>query len=214
MTLFLALKVSIWLVLLQDPNAPAGAQLSREEAIMLYDEVANRLVEIGLTPRLSRIRVLKDFSPAAIRDAQDAEFRLYDLISWAGNKRGYLRRNRLIHFLTPRTLDGYMVGFSSGACTYKMRDSFTFKNLRTGKLFTRGGAVSYSTAQLANSLGQGRFQHSIVGALHEIGHDIGAEHVLSNTVMNPAAYAVFDEIGPLAWDQTSLSEIYQCLAPS
>lgn len=206
-----AIKISIWLVLVQGRAPVNDTQLDINGAMYVWHEIETHLRELGYEPRLRRFRVIKDPAPAIYSRLDLSEQRLSKFAEHAYSQR-WLRRNRAIHYITPRTLEGYMVGWSAGVCSYKAKRSFQFQ-LANGRMETRGGAVSYSTGQYKNIAGWARLEHSWHGALHEIAHDIGAGHVESKTVMNKDPLGVYNsQQTPLPWDVISVEQINQCLA--
>lgn len=205
-----AIKISIWLVLVQGRVPVNDTQLDINGARYVWFEVDRELRALGYDPHLMRFRVIKDPSPEQYSRLDLSQQRLSKFVEHAYNRR-WLRRNRVIHYITPRTIEGLMVGWSSGVCTYKKAKSFLFQ-LANGRMETRGGAVSYSTGQYKNTEGWARLEHSWHGALHEIGHDIGAGHVSSDTVMNTAALSIYQRLqSPLGWDDASVVQIKECL---
>lgn len=106
----------------------------------------------------------------------------------AGLARKRFTRRGIVHFLVPPVIqDGrkWMTGVSSMRCA---------------------SAVSYSVVENFNSKGEARWLHSISGAIHEIGHGLGADHVKSETVMNEGVlFLVQDKL--LDFDPASVQEI-------
>lgn len=206
-----AIKVSIWLVLVQGHPQVSDTQIDQNAALYIWSRVEQDLREQGFDPKLKRFRVIKDPWPLGWSFLWISQQRLSKFSEYAYSKK-WLRRDRAIHFITPRTLEGYMVGWSSGVCTYKSGRTFLFQ-LANGRFQRRGGAVSYSTAQFANISGQPRLEHSIEGVRHEIGHDIGAGHISSQTVMNPDPLGLREKFqSDLRWDEQSIEQINKCLA--
>lgn len=105
-----------------------------------------------------------------------------------------LRRNRIVHFVVPHSLNGYMVGAANNNCYRKNRLSY-----------------GYATAQEYNINGEYRLNHSALGAVHEIGHMMDADHVSSRSVMNTAVLHLYNQYGPLPWDKRSVKQINNCV---
>lgn len=206
-----AIKVSIWLVLVQGHPQVADTQLDQNAALYIWSRVADDLRAQGFDPRLRRFRVIKDPAPPSYSAFSMSQVRLSTFTNYAFGKR-WLRRNRAIHFITPRTIEGYMVGWSSGVCSYRNSKTFLFQ-LAAGRMEHRGGAVSYSTGQFRNIKGAPRLEHSAEAARHEIGHDIGADHISTATLMNPDPLGLYESFQhDLKWDRESLRQIFQCLS--
>lgn len=134
------------------------------------------------------VRLPKNRCARMAKDLKATHNRLFCLLRVARHR---FPREQVIHFLVPPIYqygEKWMAGVSVFQCE---------------------GSVSYSTIEERNSKGEDRYFESLVGAAHEIFHDLGAHHIDTATLMNPAPFQ-FAHMGYAPIDPKSLKEVNQC----
>lgn len=198
--------VKVLLILILGRKPVSDTQLNLAETRILAHEVRNYYKnKFGVKLRI-RVRSLRDPAPSSYQGGAAGIPRLGSYSDWAYNH-GLLNQKQIVHFITPRTSEGYMLGFGGESC-FLRHSSDWFKD--KGRLVESKGVVSYSTGQLFNIAGNPRFIHSIVAAEHEIAHDLGAGHTASNTLMNLNPLPLVREGEELDPDLVTVKQIKRC----
>lgn len=92
------------------------------------------------------------------------------------------RRARIVHYLHGKTSEGYLGGLA----------------------YMRGGlSIGYAGLTLAS--GADASDKAVTVITHEVGHNRGASHVETQTIMN--TYALGFPVQPRAWDPVSLAQM-------
>lgn len=192
--LILAAKISVWLFYVTPPPELADTMMSKQQALATFREAAAEAKEVGADIKITRFRTLKLKLPL---NAYREEWQVIGLLSNFYNiasKQNWMRHNRIVYFLTPRSPQGYMFGASYFRCVAKNR-----------------GSISFSTAQDHNTAGDDRAPHTLIGIKHELYRDLGATTTDSGTIMDLGVLKTFNEQGYIDIDPRTYSEINTCL---
>jgi hypothetical protein len=149
-------------------------------------EVSKYLQQAGVNLKISRKITTRDLSTMEKQDAYSSSTGIND-------------RYDIIHYVLPPFMasngDYQIGGFSTGICT--IGDPY----LNT----------SYSNAWIVNTKGENRWLHSITAAAHEIGHQLGGEHLQNKSLMNTnILHYINDKLLPIS--SKTKREINKCLA--
>lgn len=115
------------------------------------------------------------------------------------NNRDRSRTTLKYAIVSPLRHDGllWLAGAANGICSYK-----------------KESPVAYSSAEEKNSIGQLRYDHSIIAMAHEIGHLLGAEHDENEkpiSIMHPAPLSADRNPLELHFSFYSKSQIRECV---
>ena len=108
------------------------------------------------------------------------------------------RPRRIVHIIFPPMCDqngvcGYIGGLAR-QCGYRKRD---------------GISISNGTIRDQNGL---RLQHSRYAVNHETAHQLGADHVTDETVMNTDMLKFVDKYGEMMnWNPVAIPQINECI---
>lgn len=193
--LILAAKISVWLFYVTPPPELADTMMSKQQALATFREAAAQAKEVGADVKVTRFRTLKaNFPLTAYREEWQVIGLLGDLY-FKAEKKNWMRRNRIVYFLTPRSLQGYMFGASYFRCGIKKGN----------------GSISFSTAQDHNTAGDDRAPHTLIGFKHELYRDLGATTTDSGTILDLGVLSIFNQQGYIDIDPRTYSEINSCL---
>ena len=187
-------------VCFESDHLPCSEQFKTiEEATHRFRTYENARQDVGLELDIIAVYELPD-SPKISRSLVDYRDRLDAAIELV-NQAGIDSSDALVHILLPPVYDSsgvdYGGGVASGTCTINTLNGY-----------------SYSISRKKNLAGEDRQEQSVVSALHEISHSLGATHTDNvdpvPNIMYQDAISYVREDATLPWSQVTIAEIRAC----
>ena len=138
------------------------ADITTQQQVDLFNRAITRFSEVGV-----RVKVTQVIETEDVIQENDLDSYWHRLFTWAdwGKKNKLQQRGMHVHYLLPPVTKGsinYGGGAAGATCT-------TRKNLSR--------QFSYSIMRLVNQDGSNRIDHSLMSAVHELLHSLGANHI-------------------------------------
>lgn len=180
---------ALWLVYVPGPDA-----LSRAKAASVVRVATQQLELSNVKIKRQRILSARDYASYITPYQQEGLWQNYREYA---RRRGWSRKGRMVHFVTP---------------PYHYEDQKYFGGVATAGCVNRRGPISISTASRYRSNGMSALGHSVTVAAHEMAHTLGAGHIntLPNLMHSAALQFVRNEY-PLPLDERTRRQIRACL---
>lgn len=157
---------------------------------IIYSSIGVRLVSLGI---LEMQDIAPELNSSALISTRTKQLLTYG--RWA-RRNGLVGPRRMVHFIFPHSIEGYIGGVARGTCTYGTRQGYSLSN-----------------ATIYNLRLENRMLHSITAAAHEIGHILGASHTPDDSfdIMNTNILPMVSQFGVPSFAPRSGNQIRKCL---